>query len=52
MSNTFWASRRYKEWALYIALSPFMLVGGLAYVATVGWKAGWAWAEHFGEKYL
>lgn len=44
--------RRAKEVLAYALVAPFMVVGGLAYVATVGWKAGWAWAEHLGEKYL
>jgi hypothetical protein len=40
-----------KAFAYGIAF-PFMLVGGVAYVAKVGFKSGWAWAEYFGEKYL
>lgn len=40
-----------KAFAYGITL-PFMLVGGVAYVITVGFKTGWAWAEYLGEKYL
>ena len=36
----------------YIVAAPFMLVGGVAYVAVSGFRAGWAWAEHLMEKYL
>lgn len=36
----------------YLITAPFMLVGSLAYIAKVGYRAGWAWAEHLLERYL
>lgn len=44
--------QRIKEVIAYAITGPFMLIGGLAYIATVGCKAGWAWAEHLLERYL
>lgn len=41
-----------KEIIAWVITGPFMLVGGLAYIATVGYKAGWAWAQHLLERYL
>ena len=41
-----------KKFIAYAVTFPFMLVGGVAYVAKVGFKSGWAWAEYLGEKYL
>lgn len=44
--------RRFKEVLTYTVVGPFMLIGGIAYIVSVGYKSGWAWAEHLGEKYL
>lgn len=45
-------THRSKEILVYLICGPFMLIGGMAYVVSVGLKSGWAWAEYFGEKYL
>lgn len=44
--------RRFKDVLTYTIVGPFMLIGGIAYIVFVGYKSGWAWAEHLGEKYL
>lgn len=45
-------THRSKEILVYIICGPFMLIGGISYVAKVGFKSGWSWAEYLGEKYL
>jgi hypothetical protein len=45
-------THRSKEILVYLICGPFMLIGGIAYVISVGLKTGWAWGEYLGEKYL